>query len=319
MEWVEVAIKVKREAQEAVTALLERLGLGGCSIEDPLLWEKKAQEEGWDYVEEAPPVSAGMVEAVVVKGYLSQDQRLPGRLDAIRQFLRDLPSWGLDPGPGEVSLQFLAEEDWAEAWKAYYHAVEIGQRLVVKPSWEEYTGKDRLVIDLDPGMAFGTGTHPTTVLCLEALGRLIQGGEEVWDLGTGSGILAIAAARLGAGRVRGFDVDPTAVAVARNNVLRNGVVDLVTIEELDVLEEPNPLPAAKAHVIVANIIAEVLIRLAPRLPYWLSPGGRAVLGGIIQKKALRVQEALAQGGLHVEERAEREGWVCLVARKEAGQ
>ncbi len=204
------------------------------------------------------------------------------------------------------------EKDWRDAWKKYYHATKLG-RIVVVPSWESYSPKEgELTVDMDPGAAFGTGTHETTRLCEKLLESAVTPGCPTLDIGTGSGILAICAKKLGAGRTVAVDIDETAVRVARENCERNGCDVVCAVSDL--LSNENAL-TGRYGVICANIVADVVKRLAPRLGRYLSPGGRVILSGIICEREREVAEEYEKHGFTVE-RAEREkGWTALMLRE----
>jgi ribosomal protein L11 methyltransferase len=218
-------------------------------------------------------------------------------------------------------IRFLAEADWAEAWKSGYDVLHIGRRLVVRPTWRDYTPEPGdLVIVLDPGMAFGSGLHPTTRLCLEALEDYLcpakagaHPSASVLDVGTGSGILAIAAARLGASCVLAFDTDPLAVQVARENVALNQVESVVRVQARTA--ETSNLQAPLWDLVVANILAETIMDLGPALAASLSPGGILVASGIIAERADAVLASLHQNGLALVERRDDGEWVALIAYK----
>ena len=230
---------------------------------------------------------------------------------------------------GPPRTREVAEEDWATAWKEFYHPMRFGRRLVVKPSWRAFqAGPDDLVIELDPGMAFGTGLHQTTAMCLALLEDYVRPGATVLDQGTGSGILAIAAARLGARRVIAVDSSEVAVAAARENVARNGLSSAIQVRHGDTPHPPpssasrsegeqrvsSALPAAY-DLIVANIIANVIIALAAPFAAVLRPGGVLLASGIIRDREDDVRAALGAAGLAVERREARDEWITLVARR----
>lgn len=229
----------------------------------------------------------------------------------------------------EPHIRFLAETDWAEAWKTHYDVLRVGRRLVVKPTWRDYVPQmDDLLIALDPGMAFGSGLHPTTRLCLEALEDHLQPGASVLDLGTGSGILAIAAARLGASRVLALDTDPLAVRVARENVALNRVESTVQVE-VGTVEIPIPESASQQvsdsvnshlqsptwNLVAANILAETISRMAPALAASLVPCGTLIASGIIADQASGVIARLDENELSLIEQRADDDWVALIARK----
>ncbi|MGE5554423.1 MAG: 50S ribosomal protein L11 methyltransferase [Betaproteobacteria bacterium] len=289
MQWLEVAITTTAEAVEAVAARVEALGSAGAVIEEPAR----------------------------VIAYWPADQETDGRLGSLRQFLADLSRFGLEPGPAQVEVAWRDEAEWAEGWKRFYHTQRIG-RLVIRPSWEEYRpGTGEVVVELDPGMAFGTGTHPTTTLCLEALAEEIAGGEFVADAGTGSGILAIAAVRLGAERVAACDNDPVACRVAEENARRNGVAERVAVACRDAGTFLREL-GRPADLILANIVPEVIVDLAPELGAALKAGGRLFASGIVAERRAEVAQALEAKGLVVSGVREREGWVLLGAVRPTG-
>ena len=221
---------------------------------------------------------------------------------------------------GELTCrqETIHEEDWAEGWKAYYHPLRVGRRLVIKPSWQSWppaedpgaaTPED-LIIELDPQMAFGTGTHATTQLCLEALERYVTPGAIVADIGAGSGILSIAAALLGAGSVVAWELDPVGVQVARANCAHNGVAARCTVHAGDALAALE----GQFNLIVANVHTQFLLQLVPRLAEHLRPGGQAILSGTTETSLPGLTAALAQAGLALVEQHTREEWAVAVAR-----
>lgn len=306
MEWLEISVRTPSEGVEPVADIFQEMGAGGVVIEDPAVILRHAAETHPD--EWAVPSVATGAGMPMVKCYLPVDDRIDRRVEALRSALGRL---NLSPVP-EVSARTVAEEDWANAWRAYYKPVHVGRRLVVKPSWEDYvTGEGELVIEMDPGMAFGCGTHTTTSLCLKMLERYVRGGETVYDVGTGSGILAITAAKLGAGRVVAVDLDSVACRVAAENVERNGVGDWVHVMHgnlLDLVKEP-------AGLVVSNIIADVIVGFAPDAARVLAPGGIFIASGIVRERAAEVCAAVQATGLMVREQLEEGQWVALVAEK----
>ncbi len=246
-----------------------------------------------------------------VIGYLPVDDRLENRLLNIRERVSKLPEFGLGLRSGEITLKFVEEEEWATAWKKYFKPIVMG-RIVIKPSWEDYEAEEGdIIIDIDPGMAFGTGNHPTTMLCILALQDYIKGGETVLDMGTGSGILAMAAAKLGAAKVVGLDIDTVAVEVASENVKRIGMEDVIEIRRG---ESPAEFEG-QADVVVANILATVIIDMASDLNAKTKPGGILIASGIIDERAGDVSTALEATGMKfIAQRTEAE-WVTLVLSK----
>lgn len=304
MNWLEVAVQVPPEGLELVAEIFHDLGTGGVVIEDPAViqrYESVTDPDEWGVKGLQPDASP------VVKGYFAVNESLTGRLEELKAAVANLE---LLPAP-RISYCEIAEEDWANCWKAYYKPVRLGKHLVIKPSWEDFQAETGdIIIELDPGMSFGSGNHPTTTMCLELLEKHIQGGESVYDIGTGSGILAIAAALLGAGSVKAVDLDPVACVTAIENVRRNGVADRVQINEGDLLSSLD----GKADIIVANIIARVIAQLAADVVGRLAPGGIFIASGIISEKGPEVIAALEKNGLNVIEQLKSGDWVALVAQ-----
>ncbi|OAT82300.1 50S ribosomal protein L11 methyltransferase [Desulfotomaculum copahuensis] len=302
MQWLEIAVSIPPEDVEAVCNFFVEFDTGGVAVDDPAFISA--------YMDLPPdavvPGALTAPEMPVVRAYLPVDGRLEERLARLRQTLTAL--WPV--AARGLKTRLLDEQDWANAWRAYYKPVPVGRSLVVKPSWEEYrVDPGRHVIELDPGMAFGCGTHPTTVMCLELLEETVASGETVIDVGTGSGILAVAAALLGAGRVTAVDNDPVAVAAARENIIRNGVQGIVTAKQGDLLAgEWEP-----AGLVAANIVADVIIRLAPAAAMLLKPGGLFIVSGIIRDREAQVRWALAAAGLSVSRERRGGEWVALAA------
>ncbi len=306
MEWLEIAVSSPPAGVELVSEIFRELGAGGVVIEDPAvihMYAARTHPEEW-----AVSPEAAKQEKPVVKAYLPVDDGLDRRLEELFSALNRL---GLNP-EAEVSTRTVREEDWASTWKQYYKPVHVGRRIVVKPSWEDYQAVDgELVIELDPGMAFGCGTHPTTSLCLKLLEKYIRGGERVYDVGTGSGILAVAAAALGAGRVVAVDLDPVACRAAAENVARNRMEGIVRVVQGNLLDNLN----GGADLVVANIIAGVIISLAPDAAAALVPGGFLIASGIIRHRADEVRDALEEAGLTLREQLEEGEWTAIVAKK----
>lgn len=303
--WIELQVEVDREAVEAVSEVLSRYGFGGGIAIDEAI-DVDAGGDGYQLRLDQP---------VRVKTYLPAGDVSGDAIAAIRDALDHL-SFLRPIGP--LLLNTLAEEDWANAWKEHFHVHRIGRRIVIKPSWREYRpAADDLVIELDPGMAFGTGLHPTTRLCLAALEEHVRPGQSVLDLGTGSGILAIAAARLGADPVYALDIDPVAAAVAASNVQTNRVEGVVrvrqgTLEDRSWRTDDGP---QAFDLIVANIIARVVIELAGPLAAALAPAGTLIASGIIADRADDVIAAFTAAGFSRIGRQQEGDWIALIAQR----
>ena len=306
LDWVEISVPVDGEAAEAVSALFEQYGEGGAVMEEiPIRLDAEGNEvepEG-----DLPP-SSGMAAGVrcVAKAFLPMDDQ--GRLEALQRALWHL---GQVYPLAEPQVRELGRKDWAEAWKSGYQVLHIGRRIRIVPSWIPYQPEpDDVIITLDPGMAFGTGLHPSTQLCLQALEDLIRPGMRILDVGTGSGILAIAAARLGAAEVLGVDIEAVSVRTARENVQLNGVENVVRIEPGSV----DDIYRGEYDGVLANILAEIIARLTPDLARHVAPAGWLVSSGIIQARLPIVEHAYTAGGLEIVRRWQAGDWVALEAR-----
>ena len=292
MSWLEASVQVDGEAAETVSEVFNRYGRGGAVLST-------------DFDGELSDTAV-----VTVKTYLPLDEEGLKTRQRIEEALWHLSQIYPLPPP---EFRELTEDDWANAWKKHYckrsGVLRIGQRIVIKPPWQEYKPRpDEVVIELDPGMAFGTGLHPTTRMCLQALEEHLEPGAKVLDLGTGSGILAIAAARLGAGSVLALDNDPVAVRAARANVQSNGVRNTVTVEpgSLDKTTE-------EFELVLVNILARVIIELAGQgLVDRVRPTGLMIAAGIIEEQEAEVTAALRERGLEIVERRQEKDWVALV-------
>ena len=310
MRWAQVSVATTHEGADLIGNILMELGAAGTQIDDPSLVNEYIDAGLWDYTD-LP--RAEDTETVTVRAYLPEDARLESSLLALAERIAALRHAGAALGAGTISHSFVADEDWAETWKAYIHTEKIGERIVVRPTWEEYTpSADEIVIELDPGAAFGTGAHATTAMCLRWLEHLVSPGMRVYDVGCGSGILAVAAAKLGAGEVIAMDYDPVAVSVAEENIRQNNVHNVVACES-DLLSACEG--AAPAELITANIIADVIIRLFAQLDRHLAPGGTLLASGIIDDRIADVEHAAAEHGFTVLDMTCEKEWAAMIIRR----
>ena len=301
--WLELAVEVHMEAVEPVSELFARYGFNeGVVIEEPYLQERDGDN-----------VRVDTSRPVIIRTFLAAADTDMAKLEEIRRGLFHLNQ--IRP-VGELIITEWAEEDWAHTWKEFYQPVRVGRKVVVRPPWRDYEeAPGDVVVILDPGMAFGTGTHPTTRLAMTGLEAAIQPGDTVLDVGTGSGVLAIAAARLGAVSVDANDIEPVAVRSARENVERNDLDIPVRIEE-GTAGPDGPFPRTYT-LVVANIIARVLIELVDGITGSVAVGGTLVLAGIIEGREADVISAYGARGFTVTEREQIEDWVGMTLRRSA--
>ncbi|MGI6030113.1 MAG: 50S ribosomal protein L11 methyltransferase [Eubacteriales bacterium] len=323
MTWLEVSIFTTTEGVEPLCGLLYSLGAAGLEIEDKEDFAEFIEKNTpyWDYVDEEL-MREKQEMPTRVKLYVSDNETGHAMLAGIREELMAVRERApqVDFGSLEVSVRSMAEEDWANNWKQYYKPLLIGEKLLIRPTWEEVENPEgRVVVAMDPGMAFGTGTHATTSQCLAALERVVRPGDRVLDLGCGSGILAITTLLLGAEHAIGVDIDPNAVHIAGQNACINGL-DPSRYEFLsgDVAQEgelSRYLEQHPADVVAANIVADVILHLTPVVGRYLKPGGTFIASGVIDMRSAEVEECFARCGFRVEERLCHKDWLCYVLKQ----
>ena len=315
MQWCEAIVHTTTPGSDIISDELMQLGAAGTEIVDRAdVPDPRKAGVYWELYD--PKMVEDMPQDVLVKGWFELNEHTHDVLSRVQQRLGELKAadFGIDLGSLTLDMQNVADEDWSENWKKYYKPFRIGTHLVVKPTWEAYTAQpEDLVIELDPGMAFGTGTHETTNMCMQLLEKYYQDGMRVMDVGTGSGILAIAAARLGAENVLAIDIDPDAVKVARENVALNGVQDAVRVVVGDLCKSE----AMPCELAVANIVADAICMLAGPLTRHLEKGGLLICSGIIREREQDVLDAARAAGYAVADRIEKGEWVALCLRNEA--
>lgn len=317
MEWLEVSIETISPAIDALGAKLTALGYDSFIVDDSQEFQDFLAEntQYWDYVDEA--LAKEMENISRIRLYIEKDQRAQARLERLRAALADWKrTCGMETGSLTVTAGALQEEDWENGWKAYYQPTPVGRRLLIVPRWlQPEIPENRIPLRLDPGMIFGTGSHASTQMCLRALEDTISGGESVLDLGSGSGILSIAALLLGAKSAVGVDIDPMAEDIARENAALNGLTAFTPMTGNVTGDQAllNALGDRRYDIVLANIVADVIVALSRTVPRFLRPGGKFICSGILDTRLTEVTRALEENGLRILERESQEDWCRLTA------
>ena len=322
MKWIEMTVFTTEQGLDAVAARFDMLGIQQVVIEqgkESIEAFLNETAKYWDYADTDELVAG---EEPCVKAYLAdagENMELVHAAEASFDELRKMDV-GIDLGSLRFVVRMTDEEDWANNWKIYYKPLKIGERLLVRPSWESLSDAEgRTVLSLDPGMAFGTGSHHTTRMCLQYLEKTVKEGDMLLDLGCGSGILSIAGVLLGAKSALAVDIDPIAEKIAYENAEINGVLrDRYEVRIGDVLTDDAlraGLAAQQYEVITANIVASVIIALLPVVPPLLKEGGAFITSGIIRDRLDEVKEAILANGLTIESEDISEEWCAILARK----
>jgi len=308
-DWFEVTVLTSSEATEAVAGFLYNCDVEGVSIEDVADVEFKKKNLGFaDFINESVLT---IEEGAMVKGYFKDSENFMNTLNYIKESVDKLGEFGFDKGEGIVTYHKVNEDDWANNWKQYYKPTKVGEHIVVKPTWEDYEEKPgEVVVELDPGMAFGTGTHETTRMCIKALEKKVEKDTTVFDIGTGSGILSIAAAKLGAKQVVGVDLDPVAVESAKKNLEFNKVnnIQILYGDLMEVVE-------GKANIVVANILADIIMFLSEGVRAFIEDEGYFIASGILNTQRDKVTDKLKALDFKIEEVMEDGEWICIIAKK----
>ena len=303
MEWTDIRLTVSKADAEAAEAVATMIAEGGIYIEDYSDIEEQVEQIAHvDLIEQE--LLDKPRDTVIIHMYLE-----PGAspVETLALIAARMEAAGIPYTSETVGVE---QEDWQNGWRKYYHPMDVGQRLAIVPSWQDYE-TDRVKLILDPGLAFGTGGHETTNLCLEVLDERVKGGERVLDIGTGSGILAIAALKLGAAVAEGVDIDPVAVRTAGENAALNGVADKFTVLVGDLSDKAS----GQYDIVTANIVANAIMALAPAVPGLMADDAVFIASGIIDSRKDEVIAALEAAGLAVLEVKEKRGWECIVCKK----
>ena len=309
MNWTAIVVETSTEAVDAVSYILTDTGATGVKIDDAADYQKLKPGKYGPYGEIVDPSTLPhREEGAAVTGYYPPTTFVPEKIADIRQRVAKLADFGLNPAPARVAAEEIDNQDWATAWQKYYHPVRVTRELTIVPQWEEYTPAtaDEKLLVLDPGMAFGTGTHPTTQLMLQALTIALRGGESMIDVGTGSGVLSIAAKQLGAGEVWAYDIDDVAVKSADKNIELNPIAKDVHTGVTSLLDGIH----TQVDLVVANILSNPLRVLAPAICVHVRSGGRLALSGILREQADEII-AIYRQWLPLQVADVREDWVCL--------
>jgi ribosomal protein L11 methyltransferase len=314
MKWIEIKIKTDPEAVEAVTSVFYDVGIIGVVIEDPRdIMDYKGEENDWDYIDPGLIVSDDT--KIIIKGYLAEGADLVDNINFIKSGIQNLSNYVEQASDIEVSISDVDEEDWANNWKKYYKPTKVGQRIVIKPTWETYESQEEeQIIELDPGMAFGTGTHETTAMCIGLLEEFVTGEQRAADIGCGSGVLAIAAGKLGAKEVDAVDLDSNAVRVAKENVKLNNMESLIKVHHGNLSEGLR----GEYDIIVANIIADIIIILSSQIQQFSHNDSIFIASGIIHDRVDEVLEALRQNNFEIIKVEKQGEWNAIAAKVHKG-
>ena len=312
MNWTEVQIKTTAELEDVISNILYDVGANGLAIEDPRdILEMMKSKGDWDFIDSS--LINQDLDGILIKAYFSESEDLENIIQEIKSRIDNNPE--LIAEENIVTINVVDDNDWAESWKKYYKPIRIGTNIIIKPSWEDYQLlKDDIMIELDPGMAFGTGTHETTMMCTEALERFVKSGDIVYDIGCGSGILSIVAAKLGASKVMGIDLDELCVKVSNKNIILNNVENIVEIKNGNLLE----VIEGKANIIVSNIVAEVIAEMTKDLKEYLTEDAIFITSGIILDKIELVENALLNNGFKILNIMRKNEWACIIATNSYG-
>ena len=304
MKWIEISAILPKENEDIVSAAFYSIGANGLDIEDPKdLVDLSNRKNEWDFF--GIDLEGLNLDKISIKAYFSEEEDIKAILSFLKENIEE-------KGFAKITTAEIEDEDYLNNWKKYFKTFRIGRNIVIKPSWEDYEEKEEdIIIDIDPGMAFGTGTHETTSLCIEALEDYVEKGDTVFDIGCGSGILSIVSAKLGAEKVVAIDLDPLCVKTSKENIIKNKLEDKIKVEKGDLLQ----VLQGKADLIVSNIIAEVILTMTDDIKNYLKVGGIFIASGIILEKKDRVLESLEDNDFKIEKIKTQGEWVSIISIK----
>jgi ribosomal protein L11 methyltransferase len=307
LKWLEVKVTTSVEAEEAITNIMHEVGAGGVVIEDPNDLKMLNDDSEWDYVDPDMIVNS---DKVVISAYFPLMPNTIDKVSIIKDRIMGLKEYNLDIGDFTFETSEVDDDDWANSWKKYYKPFKIGKRVVIKPSWEDYKPEENeIVVELDPGMAFGTGSHETTKMCIEFLEDNVKPNNVVFDVGCGTGILSIVSSKLGAKKVYAVDLDDVAIKVATLNVKLNNLNNVEVLKS-DLLHELT----GKADLIVANIIADIIIKATYDIYEKLNENGIFISSGIIKDRKDDVLDAISKYFDIIDIKEDGE-WIAILSKK----
>lgn len=310
VDWNELVIHTSNDAQEPISNILNEFGANGVILVDPAdLYRTRRDVYGELYALDSKKYPAN---GVILKAYYKDNHQWDEKIKAIQQAINQLADLSIDLGTNDVKVNHVQEEDWENEWKQYFKPEKVSHQLVIVPSWEQYDAQaHEKIITIDPGMAFGTGTHPTTVLSLQGLEKVIHPGDVILDVGSGSGILSIASVLLGANHVYSYDLDEVAVNSTIANRNLNGFKKNITVQQNDLLKGV----ITKANIVVSNILADILVLVIDDAWNNLVDSGYFITSGIIEQKADMIQQKMEAHGFTIVERNEEDKWISFIAQK----
>lgn len=310
MNWNEITVSTTTQATEIISNIFIEIGSKGVMIEDPNDFYYQPKDKlAWDYIEKE--VFDYGHEDVKIIAYFSQEEDIEEKIAILKERFGKLDDIDLDMGTLEISKKIVKQENWENEWKKYFKVQKVSDNIVIKPTWEDYEKKENeKVIEIDPGMAFGTGTHETTRMCINSIEKYIKKDDELIDIGCGSGILSIAGAILGAKKVIGVDLDKLAVKISKENVKLNNYQDIIEIRYGDLTN----VITEKADIVVANIIADIVVMLSENIKQFMKEDGYFISSGIINDKRAFVEENLIKNGFEIIESNNEGEWNCIVAK-----